>query len=527
VLGFADDFLMYIQQFSGQTQDFFDSYDALKARLDPEDGSNPLGHALEELQQAVVSYDDYRGFQDQLAAQFNNSSITYTDRLRDIVGVFPDDPRYSDNPTNNAGSELDLQYRSIEIARLQIKRNQVEIDNLNQQIQIELNKAESLSNVMVNFGSRQARLTEQIGHINATQAGANALADALSPEKLLTGRIFGYILNAGVQAGGEVMKAEKEGEKEELAALEQATITGIESDATVKTLALGLKTLAVDSQEAAALLRQEMNRLIALYREKEDLEQKLAAQQQSLAHRYFADPIHRLTAQSSMTDANLAFEEARKWVFFLVRALEYKWNTPFRDFEYPAGSGRRWSASTLFKLRNAAELEQMSLAMDTFESQIQLPKDDYFDWFSVRDDFLGYRLTNRVGEAQVYADPISGETVGAIEAFRSRLRQMQDASGTIRLEFSTVREIPGGTFFRGPRFSATGQVLSRGLFLDKINWLKINLPGDHTLGRSQLSGELSYGGSSFIRNFDVGIPDPDRADRIRDELTAFSTRFWF
>ncbi|HVR35511.1 MAG TPA: hypothetical protein VMS21_06625 [Methylomirabilota bacterium] len=527
VLGFADDFMMYVQQFSGQTQNFFDSYDALKARLDPEDGSNPLGHALEELQQAVVSYADYRGFQDQLAAQFNNSSITYTDRLRDIVGVFPSDPRYSDNPTNNAGSELDLQYRSIELARLQIKRNQVEIGNLNQQIRIELNKAESLSNVMVNFGSRQSRLTEQIGHINATQAGADALADALSPEKLLTGRIFGYILNAGVQAGGEVMKAEREGQKEELAALEQATITGIESDATVKTLALGLKTLAVDSQEAAALLRQEMNRLVALYREKEDLEQKLAGQQQSLAYRYFADPIHRLTAQSNMTDANLAFEEARKWVFFLVRALEYKWNTPFRNFEYPSGSGRRWSASTLFKLRNAAELEQMTLAMDTYESQIQLPKDDYFDWFSVRDDFFGYRLTNRVGEAQVYADPISGEPVGAIEAFRSRLRQMQDASGTIRLEFSTVREIPGGTFFRGPRFSATGQVLSRGLFLDKINWLKINLPGDHTLGRSQLSGELSYGGSSFIRNFDVGIPDPDRADRIRDELTAFSTRFWF
>jgi len=526
VLGFADDFLMFVQKFSGQ-QEVFDSYDALKVRLDPDTTSNPLGFALQEHRVAVGSYTDYQGFRDQLAAQFGQSSITYQDRLRDIVGVFPDDPRYSDSPTNNPGSELDLQFRSIELAQLQIRRNQVEIENLNQQIQIEINKATSLSNVMVDFGGRQAELTKVIGHYNAAQAGANALADALSPERLLTGRVFGYLANAAVQAGAEELKAQKEAEKEELAALEQATITGIESEATVKTLALGLKTLAVDSQETATLLRQEMNRLIALYREKEDLEQRLAEQEESLATRYFADPVHRLAARADMIDASLALEEARKWVFFLVRALEYKWNTPFRDYVYPAGSGRRWSTHTLFRLRSAPELEEMVLALDSFESQIQLPKDDYFDWFSVREDFFGYKLTNRVGELQFYPDPVTGETVGALQAFRSRLRQLQDESGNVRLRFSTVREVPGGTFFRGPRFAVSGQVLSKGLFLDKIRWIKINLPGSHNLGRTQLSGELTYGGTSFIRNFDVGSRDPLRPDRLRNELTAYANRFWF
>jgi hypothetical protein len=526
VLGFAEEFMMYVQKFSGQAE-HFDSFDALKVRLDPDASGNPLGFALEEFQVTLDSYGAYRGFEDQLAAQFDHSSITYADRLRDIAGVFPGDPRYSDNPTSVPGSELDLQYRSVELARLQIKRNQVEIQNLNEQIQIELNKATSISNVIVRFGQRQAELTKVIGHYNAAQAGANALADALSPEKILTGRLVGYLVNAGVQAGAEEMKAQKEAEKEELAALEQATITGIESEATVKTLVLGLKVLAVDSQEAATLLRQEMNRLIALYREKEDLEQKIAEADASLARRYFADPIHRLTAQADMVDANLAFDEARRWLFFLARALEYKWNTPFRNFEYPAGSGRRWSTSTLFKLRNAEELRQMFLAMDGFESQIQLPKDDYFDWFSVREAFFGYELTDRAGAPRFYADPMTGENVGAVQAFRSRLRQLQDESGNIRLRFSTVREIPGGSFFRGPRFSASGQPQDKGLFLDKIRWIKINLPGAHTLGRTQLSGNLTYGGTSFIRNFDVGVPDPQRPDRLRDELTAFTTRFWF
>jgi hypothetical protein len=165
--------------------------------------------------------------------------------------------------------------------------------------------------------------------------------------------------------------------------------------------------------------------------------------------------------------------------------------------------------------------------MDSFESPIQLAKVENLDRFSVREDFFGYKLTNSLGQALVYSDPATGLPVGAFTAFRSRLRQLQDADGYIRLDFSTVREIPGGTFFRGPRFNRLGQVLSKGTYLDKINWLKINLPGNHSTGRTTLAADLLYGGTSFIRNFDVGSFDPLRPDRLRDELTAYSTRFWF
>jgi hypothetical protein len=154
-----------------------------------------------------------------------------------------------------------------------------------------------------------------------------------------------------------------------------------------------------------------------------------------------------------------------------------------------------------------------------------LPKDDYFDWFSVRDDFFGYALTDSQGQPNLYEDPVTGQLVDGIQAFRSRLRQLED-NGIISLEFSTVRETPGSTFFRGPRFNDQGNVVSKGLFLDKIRWMKINLPGSHSLGRSQLAGSLQYGGTSFIRNFNVGQFDPNRADRLRNEMTAYSTRFW-
>jgi hypothetical protein len=522
-LGFADDFMMYVQKFTGQTE-HFDSYDSFRVRLDPNTGSNPLRSAKEALQDALDSYASYRGYQDQLAAQFDNSSITYRDRLRDIVGVFPEDPDYSDDPTANPGSELDQQYRSIELARLRIQRNQTEINNLAEEVEIEISRSAAVSEAVVRYSGMQAELTKEIGHIKAAQAAASALADAFSPEKLFTRGIVVGVLNAAAQAGAEEGIAHLEAQKERLAADEQAELDGIESEARVKTLMLGMRTLAVDSQEAALLMTQELNRLVALYREKEDLEQKVAQQDASIASRFFADPVHRLASQADMVTANLAFNEAQKWLYFMVRALEYKWNTPFRNYSH---AGRTWSADTIFKLRNATELEQMFEAMDSFENQIQLPKDDYFDWFSVRDDFFGYKRTNNLGQALFYTDPVTGATVDAITAFRGRLSQLQDAQGNIALNFSTVTEIPGGTFFRGPRFNAQGQVISKGLFLDKIRWLKISLPGSHTLGRSQLTGELRYGGTGFIRNFDVGTFDPMRPDRLRNELTAYATRFWF
>ena len=528
LLGFADDFMMFVQKFSTQGgTEFFDSYDALRVRLDPTVGENPLRSASEALQLALDAYDQYRNNEDELAQQFQHSSITYADRLRDLVGAFPHEPAYEQNPMGLPGSELDQQIRSIELGRLQIRRNHVEVQNVNREIQIELNKAVNISNVVVDFGSQQAELTKEIGIINGVQASANALADALSPEKLLTGRLFGFGANAIVQGVGEGLKSDLEARKEEMAALQQATITGIETDATVKTLALRLNTLAVDSQEAAVLLKQEMNRLIALQREKADLEQKIAEQDAAIASRYFADPIHRVGLVTEMLDANLTFNEARKWLYFMLRAFEYKWNTKFQNVEYPSGSGKRWSTATLFKLRNADELREMFRAIDNFESQLQLPRDDYFDWFSMRDDFFGYRPTNDLGQAVIYADPITGEPVDALTAFRSRLRQFQDTQGNIPIRFSTVREVPGGTFFRGPRFDPNGDPISNGLYLDKIKWIKINLPGNHTVPRTRVSGELRYGGTSFIRNPTVGTYHPERPDRLQNELTSYSTRYWY
>jgi hypothetical protein len=527
LLGFESDFLMLAQKYVGQSGTTFDSFDALQLRLQPSDLSSPLRYAKDLQAEAWSSYNAYQGFQEQLELQVANLSASAEDRLFQIVGARPGTPEYA-RPESNTGSESWQQVQSIQVAQLHIRKNQQEMTNLLKEVQYELERSVGVSNVTIKYANKQAKLTEMIGHISAAQAAAQAAADAANSSSWWGAGA--NALNAAAQAAAEEAKGRYQAEKERQAGLEQAEIGGIESAARVKTLLLGMDTLAVDSAECALLLAQEMGRLTALGREKADLEGTLAENQRDLAGRYFADPVHHLRYLHQTMLANLSFEEAQKWLYFMVRSLEYKWNTPFMNYFY---LGRRWSTGTLFKLRNANELEQFYNAMVSFNSLVQLPSDDYWDWFSVREDFFGYKKFDGTGTNLAYypdpANPNGPATLTCTNAFRQRLMGLTNALGTITLNFSTVREIAGGTFFRGPRFDsdANRTVLSAGLFLDKVKWIKINLPGSHSLRRSLLAGELTYGGSSFVRNFDVGTFVPGRPDRLTDEMTAYGTRYWF
>jgi hypothetical protein len=527
LLGFAPDFLMLVEDFEDGAE--FDSFNSFAERLDLIRPASVLSMAMSDLTAARSTYDSYRGYEDEMQEQFDQSTVSYEFRLFEIVGASPGTPGYSEDPTANAGSELDQQYRSIEIARLRIQRNDAEISNLWKEVQIERERAAAAVDIRIRYGDAQAGLTEWIGHINAAQAAANSMADALTVEKLTTGLFFGFLANAAVQGAGEELKGQIEAEKERLAAMEQAAIEGVESEARVKTLLLAMNTLVIDSQEAALLLQQEAARITALYREKRSLEARIAARNESLASRYFADPLHRLATLSSMASANLAFEEAQKWLFFMVRALEYKWNTPFQEYPF---DGRSYSSQTVYKLRNAEELVDFYQAMVNYDNEVNRGRQPETSWYSIREHHLGYvDGVDGAGNPLLYRDPETDELVPAIEAFRrhlaSRLRQVADGEQIV-LRFSTARKIPGENFFLGPTFAVDHQtVISKGAFLDKIDGLFIRLPGNHTLGRTTVSGALTYGGTSFLRNFDVGTFDPQRPDRLRDELTAYSTRYWF
>ncbi len=524
ILGFAPDFLVLIPNLESA---FPNSFDEFKDRFAPNKPGSPLGRALNKLEDSRAKHADFRGFEDQYAHQISLTTTAYRDRLFEIVGARPGDLKYSDDPTTNPGSELYQQAQSIQMARLKIVRNQVEIDTLDEAVRIEIGRAEDVSKVVIEYGDKQARLTEVIGHIKAAQAVSTALSNSMGGG---AASFIGGVGVAALQGGSEVRMGQLQAQKERLAAEEQATVRNIDSAARVKTLMLEMRFLAVDSMTAALVLRQEAGRMTALYREKAELEARIAEARIGLASRYFADPAHRLWAEASLVEANLHFANAQRWLFFMMRAFEYKWNQPFSGVVYPDPAGRTWSAATLFRLRNADELTDFYHAMVEEDQRLTLNRipAKYWDWFSMRRDFMGLR------DGVQYVCPETGESLDAIGMFRAILEKkkvhLQD-SVEIELEFNTVRQIPGGSFFLGPTFDSAGNVHRPGLYLDKIDWLGIRLRGDHTTDRAlqtgRLTGSLTYGGTSFIRNGRVGQRDPGRPDRFLNEMTAYSTRYWF
>jgi hypothetical protein len=155
----------------------------------------------------------------------------------------------------------------------------------------------------------------------------------------------------------------------------------VNSQANIKTWLLQMSSLSLQSSEAVMLLRQEFSRLAALYNERDEIEREMDECNEQLSKRYFADPIHRLRMQDTVLDAQYAFEEAQKWVFYAAKALEYKWNEPFvQTYETI-----NWSTASVFKLRNATELKSLVQAMQNFDVlHSTAGRDDYYDWFSFR-----------------------------------------------------------------------------------------------------------------------------------------------
>jgi len=526
-LGFEDDLLLFVQRFQGQNPELFDSFNSLKEWLQPTTNSTPLGIAIADYGEAVSAYSTFRGNQDEIREQFEGSTVTFDFRLFEIVGARPGEPGY-DAPGNNQGSEIWQQWESINVARLRVRQNRTNILNLREQIQIEITRSDQLQDAHVKYGNRQAKLTEWMGHISAVQASSDALVEGFSIDKLTPWGVFAVGENAVIQGAGEELKGQIAAEKERLAAFEQADIVGIESRAVVKNLMLEMNTLALESEETAMLLRQEMGRLAALHREKADLERRIAERNADLASRYYADPVHHLSFLHEQVLANNSFRNAQRWLFFMVRAFEYKWNTSFaitRAEDSP--DGHLWQKDDLFRCRNADELRRFYNAMVNFDGTFDAPSsdDDRFDWFSIREHAFGYRRFDNQGQPLFYVDPETGQTVDAIEAFRRRLARSKDVDGVIRLRFSTVRQLPNSSFFKGPDLTGIG------LYLDKIRWLKIRLPGTHSTTNFPNSnpaiGSMTYGGTSFVRNQSPGFTDPEHPDRLTQEMTAYSTRYWY
>ncbi|CAK0773649.1 exported hypothetical protein [Gammaproteobacteria bacterium] len=543
-----------------------DSYDYFQNELIP-DGvkkslRGPLGDAFNKLEEAKLKFNEIKMSESQISAELQAQQNLYDRRLHQIVGASFGTHEYS-SPKENSGGEIAIQLQQIEIQKLFVEKKNKEIENLKEQINIEIKRRKkehknniSIKDVYIKYGRSQSELTREIGLINATQAWFNgqvAAANSITP--------WGAVANADnawIQAGAELGKGFLQAEKERLLAAQNAKITVLQdniadanSDAVIKNLWLGMKTLNVDMLVSTIQLSQEINKLQVLVNEKEYLEARRSEARKELAGRYFADPSHRIILNQYIIAADFAFREAQLWTFFLARAFDYKWNKKIAV----KGNGNSYVAETVFLLRNADELQEMAKAFYNYNNDKRIgvrtgdhdPKDPNAKIslykFSLRNDILKleknksynksfqnyiknttlYRLSlddilddiSKLEENEKYEEDI--------KRFQNYLKNISPQKPTgsgmdnypeaVVIEFDTIKETHEGFF-------------SPGRWNEKIRSVSIDILTNDAKSNKQVVS-LTQHGIGFLRNAVKGSTDPNDQSIIKNEMTSYPIRYWY
>lgn len=560
ILGFDPDFLVLIQEYPLTIPDGnrFDSYDAIIAWLTQD--FSPLDMAERTYHEARNSYETYRGHADQIVNEFSEIQGTYGQDYYDIVGADPDDPFY--NITNPApGGELNLISQRIAAAEIKMaslsQRGKQLISHIARAEDFRDdavdNKVNSIEAARASYAGAVTNEWDCIRDWNAAQAAAQATYDMVSdaasigasagganPIGMITAGVgVGAVIVAGaaniaVQTTGEVQKgnAQKaidlaQAEYDKQLSLVDVGILQNAAEERVTDLEAEYISVTIDLSEALAVFGQEAARRTNLQRRADRALRLIRENQQRVADRYYADPIHYLRAQNKVIEAEFAFREAQEWAFFAARALEYKYNKRFSH----VFMSRTWQTSTLFQLRNYDELDNFFAAMSSFNlyNLGNLTGRNFnTDRLSLRDDFWPYRATLPGGEPAQYFSADGKRILSAVERFREEIRSHIDRNGmiTLLLDTSNLNKTEEGAFFIGPRYDGSGCVVQQGKYLDKIEWIKINLVGSHP-ERMYTGGDFAYGGNTYIRT--LMPPCLDMANTLErpGEFGVFPFRFFF
>ena len=549
-LGFSPDFLVLIQEFPDSTQgNQFDSYDAM-VRWIRNTSTSPINYSQSTFNQAVASYNQYKGFADQVFNELDAIEGTHADRYFEITGYLPGDTSTNHLVAPKPGSELWEANQNIELANSRVaKMSELTTKVLdgvtiaNDAVKDADGKAQGITDTLNQYkGDTQSAWTEittWAGITAGAQAAYDTAADIAGVDGISTVASAGGtvaiiavagVLNTAAQTLGAVRTKIREHELENASATYDADLAKLDAESArlaAKQELNGLEReqigVALESGDALAVQTQEIARRAALLRELDRLQQDMEASESGLHDRYYADPIHHLRAQNNMILADQAFREAQRWVFFTARALEFKWN---KDFVIN-WLGKDWELSSLFKLRNFSELEQIIGAMEEFNriNLVGFNREPFVDFISLKNDVLAPFTGTGIDDGRRF-DVVTKEMVSATELFRRKLARNRDGNGNVVINLNTFAlKKSNGFFFLAPRYNSDGSVLSAGKYLDKIEWIKFKLLGSHP--PSVKDGNLTYGGTCYIRNRVPPCIDLSNSTAISGEYRVFPFFYFY
>ena len=528
ILGLDNHFMVFLQDGTGIT----DTYDQMKPLVFSDlDSATPVKAALIDQAAARDAYENFRASVDKVVEELDDVKSTFDGRFKDTTGYTAAELNQFNgfNPKPNTASELATVNRTIESLNrrniLLVQRGVQFIKDL-ADAATAVSLAEGIaatidgaqSTYLDKSGSAWNEINIQAGLMAGAAAAAEGVYAAAGVDGISTiasaGGTVGIIaaaavVNTVVQAQGAVRTSMRQQEIDQASIAYQTTLAKAQLPLTIQQQKLELNAIMreliaarLEVEDNTTALAQAVADKTRLLREVESIRQGFESNQQSIRGRFYADPIHLVRSDNAILTADAAFANAQRWMFYLIRALEYKWNQNFVGFY----ANRNYDAGSIFKMRNAEELKDLFNALENFNNSGRIGysfNPDQLTVISLRKLLVPNPNTLspiNTTDPGVRVDTLTGETVTEREMFRRKLRRMVDANGSLVIPINTSRlsAIDYPELFTGPEYATNGAVLSAGRWHDVVRYVKVNIVSP-LQPAANVAGKVTYSGLSLFR----------------------------
>jgi len=498
--------------------------------------------------------------QTTLRSELRSQTSQYIDQLEELSGLSTSDfdlttkegrDEYKSAVHASVWSEdhtgqLGIQIIGILEADLQRTHISTQIQNVYQRVQIELERSESVVNLVMANGKRISALQyantmasccnvstgTSTSHSEGTSRGSSN-SDSVTVSNLSALGSIGKWDELGLSVGASTSESKGSNKSDSwgtssgesrnpnvetlaagqsaialLQATQQADLDGVNSDATIKNILLELATLNVSMEQAEAALKRQLAVVKTQYKQFERILANYTVAQEDFAEAYYNNPAYRMEASRAEQAAEDTFETALELSYYAAKALEYQWSEKFNNPVLRLDGGLPEPLSVSFDPFQRAE----SVFSAQFASEYSPSLDDFLDglqaWdikmrqlryperntsrvrFSMRDDLLGYgEFTPSVAEAK-------------FRSFIEEQRTGGDNPDNRDLQFQFGMDIADERLF--PNHP---NIKIESVKLNLVSTASRSVRGGATTGPAQV--DLVMLDRAFVRTFFAEYPDRD------------------
>jgi hypothetical protein len=362
-----------------------------------------LRDASEDENAAAIAQREFDQNRTALTQELQNLRLTYNNNLLQLCGAS------NDNFATCEGGVMEQNYFAMETASERLDLIAQKLENLAAEVESEQLRAGQIISLTLENGAQLAVDAYARGVISAyrvTEAEVRTRNDEIygggEVRVGVSNRIgvppkWGVDVNASVFAGYRHSESWTNStttiwdpSQLELAAIDsvqalreaarQAQITGIESDARIRSLLLQQAELMIE-QEIAYIewnrLSAEHNHLVQQYHNWLNLREQA---QEDLVDSYLSNPAYRVLRDSLTVEASRSLELAAQFAYLTAKALEYEFLTPI-DF-----------LGDIFKARTADDIDNYLNRLEVLRRSIGSPgeRNRFPHRISLAQDVLGF-----------------------------------------------------------------------------------------------------------------------------------------